>query len=45
MDFVNYLVEILRMKSFQKDFGKPVVKLPVTYYKSCKGNIMEKRPM
>ncbi len=27
--FVNYLADILRMKSFQKDFGKTVVKLPV----------------
>ncbi len=28
-DFINYYVEILRIKLFQKDFGKTVFKLPV----------------
>ncbi len=28
-DFMNYFVEILRMKLFQEDFGQTVVKLPV----------------
>ncbi len=28
-DFVNYFVEILRMKLFRKDFGKTAVKLLV----------------
>ncbi len=29
--FVNYFVEMLRMKLFQEDFGKTVVKLTVNY--------------
>ncbi len=27
-EFVNYLVEILRMTLLQKEFGKTIVKLP-----------------
>ncbi len=34
-DFVNYLVIILRIKLFQKDFGKTVVKLPVKSNAGC----------
>ncbi len=31
-DFANYFVEILETKLFEDDFGKTIVKLPVTYW-------------